>query len=196
MRIAHGNSGAIEHNLFLGHIIMHIIQNQALVHKNIVVTIHRNFRSLKNGFTHIYLSRHNLSLLHLHFHSFDAGQGFDGYRVLVRQTLVINKLCHAANAVAAHFTFRAVSIEHAHFKISNVGFAHANQAVAANAKTTMADVFGNHFRMWQLFLGAVHIYVIVASAVHFSEFYFHGTASFKYCLYYYNIDSVLFPIIL
>ena len=188
MRIAHGNSGTIEHNLFLGHIIMLIIQHQTLVHKNIMVTIHRNFRSLKNGFTHIYLSRHNLSLLHLHFHSFDTGQGFDGNRVLIRQALVINKFCHATNAITAHFAFGAVSIEHAHFEISDIGFANANQSVTANAKTTMADVFGNRFRMWQLFLSAVHIYVIVASAVHFRELYFHGTASFRYYSYYYNIN--------
>ena len=46
--------------------------------------------------------------------------------------------------------------------------------------------------MWQLFLSAVHIYVIVASAVHFSKFYFHGTASFRYYSYYYNINGQLY----
>ncbi len=87
---------------------------------------------------------------------------------------------HAAYAVAAHFRFTAVAVEHAHSDIRDGRGQNEDEAIRADATMTIAD------RGCQPFQGgvpggqgggeAVHVDIVVAEAVHFDEVH-HGSRS-------------------
>jgi hypothetical protein len=69
----------------------------------------------------------------------NAPARFDRERRLPDQAVVVDVFGDATNAVAAHFRFRAVGVEHPHPGVGRLGRENQDQAVAADAEVTVGD---------------------------------------------------------
>ena len=90
--------------------------------------------------------------------------------------MVINQLGHTAEAVAAHFRFAAVCVEHAHPGVGplrlgdSTGRANQNQSISANSKMTVT--YRNRQSRGicrKRVTEAIDIHIVVAQTVHFYE---------------------------
>jgi hypothetical protein len=76
---------------------------------------------------------------------------------------------HTANAVAAHFRFRTVGIEHPHPHISLVGWQNQNQPIPADPEMPIGDSDCGARWIGHRLIKAVDVDVVVADSVHFRE---------------------------
>ena len=123
--------------------------------------------------THIHPGLRNLSVFDRQLNFLSAGQGFNGNRVLICQAMVVHIFRHAADPVTAHLAFRAVRIEHAHFKIRCFRGTNQNQPVASDTVMIPANIFSHRLRIGHFLLRAVCVNIIVSAAVHFGKLEFH-----------------------
>ena len=149
-------------------------KNHRLVHTGFFRPVHGYIRCPDNRLSHVHFRQHHFSLFHCHMDGLDAPQGFQGDGVLPGQSLVIDIFGNAPGSVPAHFPFRSIRIEHPHPEVRLVRRADADESVRPDAKTTAADEFRDFSRIGQHPVHTVHIDVIVAAAMHFGEFHFHG----------------------
>ena len=90
--------------------------------------------------------------------------------------MIVDVLGHAADAVAAHFRFAAVGVEHPHPGRGDRRRANQDQPVAAHAKMPIRDAPGQLGRVVrQRLMKAIDVNVVVANAVHLGET--HGSYS-------------------
>ena len=68
-----------------------------------------------------------------------AATGLDPHGVPPRQAVVERVLGHAAHAVAAHFGFAAVGIEHAHPHVRTLGGQDEDQPVGPDAEVAVGN---------------------------------------------------------
>ena len=98
-----------------------------------------------------------------------AGDGEFGF--VADDAVIVDVLCKAADAVAAHLGFGAVGVEHAHADVGGVGWADENQAVCADAEVAAAHAHGKIGRVGDLLTKAIDVNIVVAQTMHFCEFH-------------------------
>ena len=89
------------------------------------------------------------------------------------QTVFKGIFGEAADAVTAHFSLGAVSIEHSHAHIGGLRGHNKYQAVSTDTEVAITDDFSQFRRFFNLLLEAVDIYIIVTDTVHFSKAHDH-----------------------
>ena len=95
--------------------------------------------------------------------------GFNLHGIGLGQSAIVGVLGDTADTVAAHFTFGAVGVEHAH---PHVGFGAGkdeNEPVATDAKMPVGDFLSGDGGVGHGFGEAVDVDVVVAEPVHFGE---------------------------
>ncbi len=108
---------------------------------------------------------------------FHARQRFHFDLRIRTEFAVIDIFGETADAVAAHFGFAAVGVEHPHLVIGHFGGQNQQQAVAANAElaVTQATADVAVLRFFKGFRQGIDDNKIVADAVHFREFHLDFT---------------------
>ena len=101
----------------------------------------------------------------------DARKGFEVDDGFVGKVVVVDILCHASYAVAAHATFGAVVVEHTHAEIALRGLGRANkdEPVATDAFMAVAPKDGEFFGVSYGEARCVNVHIVVAGTVHFCE---------------------------
>ena len=178
MRVSHRNGRPVEEELLLIRFIIRthngrLPQNQRLVHENIMISDHRNHTGTCFRLSHINLCFRHLTVINDKVNGFNTAQRFNGNRILVSQMIIIYVLCHAADPVSAHLSFRTVSIKHTHFKIGHFRRTDQNQSVASYTIMIPAYVSCHCFRIGHFLLCTIYVNIIVSAAMHFGKFKFH-----------------------
>ena len=167
MRIAYRNSRTIINNVFF--------QHQSLIYKHKVIADHGDVGTFKNRLAHIDTGFCHFTIFtQKYIDGFDTGERFQRKSCFIRQTFIINILGDTSAPITAHLGFRSISVKNTHFKIRNVRFTDHDQAITANTKTSVADIFGNSTRIRQFLFHTVDVNIIVTSTVHLCKFHFHG----------------------
>ncbi len=125
---------------------------------------------VENGRAHVDADAFHPPAVDLEIEGEDAASCLDRQLLFRGNTMVEKVLGDAANAVAAHFAFRAVGVEHSHFRVGAFGRHDHDEAVAADARMAVAHGEGERdgVTRWALVEGA-DIHVIVADSVHLGE---------------------------
>ena len=112
---------------------------------------------------------------------FDAGRRLYGNIRLVRETMVIDILSHAADTVAAHGSFGPVRIVHDHAKVGCLRRSNQNQAIRPDAEVAVGHIYRRRPGVRDLApFCDVAVYIIISAAVHLGEM--HDTyPSFLFC---------------
>src|SRR5205823_946986 len=103
-----------------------------------------------------------------------SAAGFDAHGIFLREAVVIRIFGHAANAVAAHFAFQAVGVEHAHADVGLLRRHDEDQAVAADAGVAIGNQRSNARGIRHFLVKAIDVDVVVADAVHLGELHQAG----------------------
>ena len=109
--------------------------------------------------------------IRIHGQRQDAGTGFHLDLGTIYQAVVKGVLCDATDAIAAHFCFAAIGIEHAHFHVSLFRGLNQNQPIAAHAEIPIADFARQALGIFDALPETVNVDVVVAGTVHFDEFH-------------------------
>ena len=105
----------------------------------------------------------------------DAAAGFDFHGVLGGEFAIEGEFGNAADAVAAHFGFRAIGVEHAHADGGAGGFGGVggwgdeDESVAADTEVAVSDFHREFFGVVDFLGEGIDVDVVVADAVHFDE---------------------------
>ena len=158
--VSHGNAGDFVNPP--GH--LHVLAHHPLPGQR-----HRDFPRGEDGVAHVHGDGHSLAVFLVDAAGLYAAEGFDAQLLLVGDAVVKDVLCHAADAVAAHFALAAVQVEHAHFGIGHLRGADENHPVAPNALVPVGEADSQSRRVLHLLLKAVDVDVVVAAAVHFGK---------------------------
>lgn len=130
-----------------------------------------NFRGNYAGRAHIHGDAGNLPVQQIQSQRFDACQRLYSHGISPADTIVIDELAEAANAVAAHFRLAAIAVEDAHPRIRAIGGQSQDEAVAANAKAPVGQAPRQKVQtVRQGLMKAVYDDKVVSYAVHFGEF--------------------------
>ena len=100
-----------------------------------------------HGPAHIHGDLPDPALRHMQVQSPNPGQGLDGQAGLLGVALVKHIFAHAADAVAAHFSFAAVGVEDAHFKVGDPGGQNPDHAVGPGAEVPVRKPNGPLLRV-------------------------------------------------
>ena len=157
-----------------GHVIDLFVYDERGVDDGTARHVDRDLCRLEDRRAHIDASRLHFAVPDVQLERFYAGKRVDGNGgAPADHAVVIQILADAADAVAAHFTLRAVGVEDAHLRIRPVGRGNEDNAVATDAEMRFGKRDGQLFGVRDLLVEAVDIDVIVAAAVHFSERQLH-----------------------
>ncbi len=170
VRIAHGNGRAADFHLFS--LEKHL---DFLVPAFRPGPVHGDALCIRDGFSHIHRRFPDFSVHDLHPDLLDPGQGFQGDLRFVRQTLVIDIFGDAARPVAAHLPLGRIRVEHAHPEVRHFGRTDADQPVRAHGQVAGTHIFRDLPGVGEHFFHAVHIYVIIAAAMHFGKSQLHSS---------------------
>ena len=96
----------------------------------------------QTGNAHVHPHQPHLALFHGKAQFANARRGFHREFLRAGKLLFIQVFADAANAVAAHFRFRAVGIEDTHPKVGFFRRAHEDEPVPTHAETPVADTHG------------------------------------------------------
>lgn len=105
-----------------------------------------------------------------HLQREDAATRFNFEFRFLSDAVVVNILGDTADAVAAHFRFAAISVEHSHARVGSFGGTDEDQAVPSHAKVPIADGNRSLGDIARNRLGkAINVNVIIAQTVHFGK---------------------------
>src|SRR5690242_4767675 len=83
--------------------------------------------------------------------------------------MVIRILRHTSHAIAAHLSFGAVGVEHAHAYVGLRGRKDQDQTIRADAVMTIGDFLCNGAGVGDGFGETIDVNIVVADAVHLGE---------------------------
>ena len=165
MRVAHGNAG---------HVVDLFIHNDGCADDILAVHINGNLPRSKNGCTHVHAGGLHFAVLDGQLKRFYAGKRVNGDGgAAIGHVVVVQVLAHAADAVAAHFSLRAIGVEDTHLRIRLVGRRNKDNAVAADTEVRFTELDRKRLGIGHSLVEAIKIDIIVAAAVHLGESQLH-----------------------
>ncbi len=123
----------------------------------------------KYSLAHINSSAVDLAIMSCKAYFHYARKSFNCHIVLVNNTVVTHKLGNASDTVTAHFSFRAVKVEHSHLCVCYFGRADKYNSVAADTEMSVRKIDSKTLRVVDLLVKAVEVYIIVSAALHLGE---------------------------
>ena len=144
------------------------------VHRRYCRGIDRDIREFQDWLAHVHGCLGDLAGLGLDFDGEDAVAGFHAHGVAAGEIVVEGVFGDAANAVAAHFGFAAVGVEHAHADVGFLGGEDEDQAVGSDAEVAIGDADGEARGIGDCLGEAVDVDVVVPDALHFRELHEFG----------------------
>ena len=129
-----------------------------------------NFRAFENRFPHVDPHAIGATVDDLELEGQDAATGLDLQFRLAGDAVVVDVLGHAADAIAAHFGFTPVGIEHPHAGIGDLGGADDNQPIGADACVAVTEGDGEGGEIGGECLGeGVDVDIVVSRTVHLGK---------------------------
>ena len=101
-----------------------------------------NFRAFENRFPHVDPHAIGATVDDLELEGQDAATGLDLQFRLAGDAVVVDVLGHAADAIAAHFGFTPVGIEHPHAAVMGciAGWEHQHEAITADRSAAITEL--------------------------------------------------------
>ena len=112
---------------------------QGAVDERLAFAAHGDVAGGETGLAHIHGNGFHLAAFRMETEKADARQRLDAYAFLAGQAVVVDVLAHAADAVAAHFRFAAVAVEHAHPDVRDGRGQNEDETIRSDAAMAVAD---------------------------------------------------------
>ena len=143
----------------------------ALYYRAVLVRFERNgnFLGLEHRRAHIDLDRIDFAVAREQAELAHARKRVYGNIELVGLAVVVKILTDTADAVAAHLAFRAVGIEHTHFRVAGVRRIDEYHAVAAYAEMPVGEVDRYRLHICYRVRQTVDVDIVVAAALHLDK---------------------------
>jgi hypothetical protein len=132
--------------------------------ENLAVGVNRDFSSLEDRLPHI-----DLDLISDQARTDDPGQSLHFQFFLLGQTVLVDVLSEAADAVSAHLHLAAIGIVNLHLEVADLRGMDCEELVGADAEAAVAESLGQLFQIGDLILQTIDQDEVVAAAMHLGE---------------------------